>query len=139
MVRLLTITLCLLADQAAADVVTAARTLRPGDIITTADLMVKTGELVGTASRPEQLIGLEARVSLYAGRPIALGDVGPPALVERNQIVPLVFEQNGLRISTEGRSLSRAGAGDFVRVMNLSSRMTVSGRVMPDGRIMVSQ
>ena len=139
MVRLLTITLCLLAELATADVVTAARTLRPGDIITTADLMVKTGELVGTASRPEQLIGLEARVSLYAGRPIALGDVGPPALVERNQIVPLVFEQNGLRISTEGRSLSRAGAGDFVRVMNLSSRTTVSGRVMPDGRIMVSQ
>ena len=137
--RFLTITFCLLADLAVADVVTAARTLRPGDIISAADVAVKTGDLVGTASRPEQLIGLEARVSLYAGRPIALGDVGPPALVERNQIVPLVFEQNGLRISTEGRSLSRAGAGDFVRVMNLTSRTTVSGRVMPDGRIMVSQ
>ncbi|WP_299847482.1 flagellar basal body P-ring formation chaperone FlgA [uncultured Roseovarius sp.] len=131
---------CLLvANQATADIMLAARTIRPGGIITAEDVLVKAGELVGTASSPDQLIGSEARVTLYAGRPIALADIGPPALVKRNQIVPLVFQQNGLKISTEGRSLSRAGAGDFVRVMNLSSRATVSGRVMPDGRIFVSQ
>lgn len=139
MLRCFFIPLCLLANQAVADVVLAARTMRPGHIITAQDVSVKAGELMGTASHPDQLVGSEARVSLYAGRPIALADTGPPALVERNQIVPLVFLQNGLRISTEGRSLSRAGEGDFVRVMNLSSRTTVSGRVMPDGRILVSQ
>lgn len=135
----LILTCLLLANQAVADIMLAARTIRPGGIITAQDVMVKAGELVGAASSPDQLVGSEARVTLYAGRPIALSDIGPPALVKRNQIVPLVFQQNGLRISTEGRSLSRAGAGDFVRVMNLSSRATVSGQVMPDGRIYVSQ
>lgn len=135
----LILTCLLLANQAVADIMLAARTIRPGGIITAQDVMIKAGELVGAASSPDQLVGSEARVTLYAGRPIALSDIGPPALVKRNQIVPLVFQQNGLRISTEGRSLSRAGAGDFVRVMNLSSRATVSGQVMPDGRIYVSQ
>ena len=129
----------LISTQATADIMLATQTIRPGGIITAQDILVKSGELVGTASSPEQVIGNEARVTLYAGRPIALSDVGPPALVKRNQIVPLVFQQNGLKISTEGRSLSRAGAGDYVRVMNLTSRTTVSGKVMPDGRIFVSE
>ncbi len=135
----LIITCLLFAGQAVADTVLAVRTIRPGGIIMARDVVVEAGNTAGAASDPAEVIGQEARVSLYAGRPIALGNVGPPALVERNQIVPMVFEVNGLRISTEGRSMSRAGAGDFVRVMNLSSRTTVSGRVMPDGRIFVSQ
>lgn len=129
----------LAANQAAADTVLAARTIRPGTVITARDLIVKPGYVTGMASNPTDLIGAEARVSLYAGRPIALADTGPPALVERNQIVPIVFQQNGLVISAEGRSLSRASAGETVRVMNLSSRTTVSGRVMPDGRVFVSK
>lgn len=139
MKRGLTLAIFLLANQAAADTVLAARTIRPGTVITARDLIIKPGNIAGMASKPEQLIGAEARVSLYAGRPIALADTGPPALVERNQIVALVFQRNGLRISAEGRSLSRAGVGDVVRVMNLSSRTTVSGKVMPDGRVMVSE
>lgn len=129
----------MLASQAAADAVYATRTIRANSVITAQDLVVKDGEISGMASAPEQLIGTEARVALYAGRPIALANVGPPALVERNQIVPLVFEKNGLTIMAEGRSLARAGEGDYVRVMNLSSRSTVSGVVMPDGRILVSR
>ncbi len=139
MKRGLTLAIFLLANRAAADTVLAARTIRPGTVITARDLIIKPGDIAGMASKPEQLIGAEARVSLYAGRPIALADTGPPALVERNQIVALVFQRNGLRISAEGRSLSRAGVGDVVRVMNLSSRTTVSGKVMPDGRVMVSE
>ncbi len=129
----------LLANQAVADTILAARTIRPGMVISARDLLVKPGKTPGMATSADQLIGSEARVSLYAGRPIALADTGPPALVERNQIVPIIYQSNGLRISAEGRSLSRASAGEIVRVMNLSSRMTVSGRVLPDGRVMVSQ
>lgn len=134
------IILCFLAaNQAWADTILAARTIRPGTVITARDLVVKQGNIPGMASDPSQLVGLEARVSLYAGRPIALADTGPPALVQRNQIVALVFKAKGLVISAEGRSLSRASAGELVRVMNLSSRTTVSGRVLPDGRILVSE
>lgn len=128
-----------LTAPAMADTVLAARTIRAQTIIGPGDVVVKSVEVPGAATTPDAVIGKEARVSLYAGRPIRRSDIGQPALVDRNQIVPLVFERNGLRITTEGRSLGRAGAGEAVRVMNLSSRNTVSGRVLPDGRIMVSQ
>ena len=65
------------------------------------------------------------------------GAVGAPALVERNQIVELIFARNGLHIVTEGRALDRAGAGERVRVMNLSSRSTLFGTVTASGTVSV--
>jgi len=123
---------------AAADIVVAARTIRAQEVISEQDITLKAGEMPGVAAHPVNIVGKEARVALYAGRPIRLADVGAPALVERNQIVTLVFNHGGLLILAEGRSLSRAGAGEPVRAMNLASRNTVSGRVGADGRIHVS-
>jgi flagella basal body P-ring formation protein FlgA len=65
------------------------------------------------------------------------GEVGPPALVERNQVVALIYKGGGLVISAEGRSLGRAGVGEIIRVMNLTSRQTVSGLVLADGTVVV--
>lgn len=129
---------CLLAGPAMADTVLAARTIRAQSLITPQDLVVKDMDVLGAFSSPADIVGQEARVALYAGRPIRHGDIGPPALVERNQIISLIFDQSGLSITTEGRSLSRAGPGEYVRVMNMTSRITVSGRVLPDGRVLVS-
>ena len=123
---------------ALADIMVATRTIRAHSLISAQDVVVKDGEIPGVATTPDMLIGQETKVALYAGRPIRMSDVGSPTVVERNQIVPLVFEHNGLRITAEGRSLSRAGPGEYVRVMNLSSRNTVSGRVARDGRVYVS-
>jgi flagella basal body P-ring formation protein FlgA len=78
-----------------------------------------------------------ARVVLYTGRPIRPGDVGPAAIIDRNQIVTLLFSRNGLKIATEARALGRAGVGDRVRVMNLASRSTITGTVDRHGRVLV--
>ena len=136
--RYLAIAACLMAAPAAADTVLAARTIRAQTLISPQDLVVKDVDVIGAISDPALIAGQEARVALYAGRPIRPGDVGPPALVERNQIISLVYDQSGFSITAEGRSLSRAGPGETVRVMNLSSRITVSGQVMSDGRVLVS-
>ena len=131
--------LCLLiADPALADIVVAARTLRAQTTLTPADLNVEPGEMPGTFAGKAELIGKETRVVLSEGRPILPEDIGPPALVERNQIVTLAYDRAGLSIRVEGRSLARAGVGETVRVMNLSSRSTLSGRVQADGTVLVS-
>jgi flagella basal body P-ring formation protein FlgA len=78
-------------------------------------------------------------VTLYPGRPILENQVGPPALVERNQVVRMVFLRGGLAITAEGRALDRGGFGEAVRVMNLSSRQIVSGAVAADGSIEVGR
>lgn len=135
--RWMLVFLCLLPAPVAAETVVAARTIRAQTILTAQDLAVQPG---GTGDvTVADLVGQEARVALYAGRPVARGDVGPPAVVDRNQIVPLIYEGNGLSILTEGRALGRAAMGEYVRVMNLVSRSTVTGRVTADGRIRVAR
>ena len=126
------------AGASMADVVVASQVIRANTIVSANALAVKPGTVPGVFSDPNNVVGLEARISIYPGRPIRLNDVGAPALIDRNQIVTLIYSGNGLSISTEGRSLSRAGAGERARVMNLSSRTTVSGIVMDDGTILVS-
>lgn len=129
--------LCLSGQMAVAEIVVPTRTIRAREIITAEDIALKSATVAGAISHPSDVIGKEARVALYAGRPMRAADVGVPALIGRNQIVPLVFTRGGLSIHTEGRALDRAAAGETVRVMNLSSRATVSGIVRADGTIEV--
>lgn len=122
---------------APAETVVAARTIRSQAILTPADLTIIAKTIPGTLETAEQAVGLETRVVLYAGRPIRPGDVGPPAIIERNQIVTLLYRRGGLSIAAEARALGRAGVGDMLRVMNLASRTTVSGTVRADGTVTV--
>ena len=121
------------ASPATAETVVAARTIQAQTIIAPSDLAMQATTLPGGESDPELLIGMEARVALYAGRPIRVSDIGFPAIVDRNQLIPLVYDANGLVIRTEGRALGRAGVGEIIRVMNMTSRNTVSARIGSDG------
>lgn len=134
----LAICLCLLAGPGFAETLVATRTIRPQEIVMPGDLVLQAVVVPGGVSDAGLLIGQEARVALYAGRPVRAGDVGPPALVERNALVPLIYSASGLIISTEGRALDRAGPGELIRVMNLDSRTTVSARIGADGAAYVS-
>ncbi len=138
MIRIAVI-LCVLASPTTADTVVAARTIPAQTMIMPEDVMINNRSIPGGVEDPSQIIGMEARVALYAGRPIRQGDVGFPAVVERNQIIPLHYQRNGLVISTEGRALGRAGPGDTIRVMNISSRSTVTARIGADGAGYVAQ
>lgn len=129
--------LLLLPGMAHAEAVVATRTIRAQAVLTQADMTTVEAEIPGTLTDPDAGAGLEARVTLYAGRPIRAEDLGPPAVVDRNQLIPLAYISGPLTILTEGRALARGGVGDVVRVMNLASRTTVSGRIGPDGVVQV--
>lgn len=126
-----------LAAPVSAESLVATRTIRAKSLVAAEDLTLVSAELPGALSDPADAVGLEARVAIYAGKPVRPGDLGPPTLIERNQLVTLIFLSGGLAISTEGRALSRGSEGDEVRVMNLGSRNTVTGRIGPDGAVYV--
>lgn len=125
------------AAPALAETLVAARTIRAQAILAPSDLKVIGADAPGALRDPAAAVGMEARRVLYEGRPIRPGDIGPPALIDRNQIVPLIYDRAGLVISTDARALSRGGEGDTIRVMNLASRTTVSGVVGIDGAVYV--
>ncbi|MFO1203540.1 MAG: flagellar basal body P-ring formation chaperone FlgA [Tabrizicola sp.] len=126
-----------LAAPVSAESLVATRTIRAKTLVAPEDLTLVSAALPGALSDPSQAVGLEARVAIYAGKPVRPGDLGPPTLVERNQLVTLVYLSGGLAISTEGRALARGSEGEEIRVMNLGSRNTVTGRIGPDGTVYV--
>ena len=123
----------LASGPALAGTVVAARTLRAQTVITEQDIALLDDTVPGALADPLAAIGLETRVALYPGRPIRAGDLGPPAIVERNQLVPLAYLRGGLSIQTEGRALDRGAVGDSIRVMNAASKAIVLARLGADG------
>jgi flagella basal body P-ring formation protein FlgA len=129
--------LALLPAAALADSLVATRTIRAQSILGPDDVTLVAAAIPGALDSVDGALGLEARVAIYAGRPVRPSDLGPPAVIDRNQVVPLAFASGTLTILTEGRALDRGGVGDVIRIMNLASRATVSGRIAADGRVVV--
>lgn len=129
--------LLLLAGQVQAEIYVAARTMRAQEVLMPEDIVLANINTTGGTNDAEELLGQELRRAIYAGHPIRPQDVRAPALVERNQIVPLLYRSGGLLITTDGRALDRAAAGEWTRIMNLSSRTTVSAQITPDGSAVV--
>lgn len=127
-----------LSVPAAADTVVAARMIRAQSIVTAEDLGLRDDTITGAISDPATAIGREAKVNIYAGRPIRATDLGVPAIIERNQLIELNYHSAGLSIKTEGRALARGGPGERIRVMNLASRQTVIGTVLADGSVNIA-
>jgi flagella basal body P-ring formation protein FlgA len=116
----------------------ATRTIRANTVLTAADVAMNTVSIPGAASTLGDVVGLEARIVIYQGRPVRTADLGPPALIERNQAVVLRYRRGALVITAEGRALGRGGSGDRIRVMNIGSRNTVTGIVAFDGSVAVA-
>lgn len=120
-----------------ADTVVAAGTIRGQTLIGPADVAVVEGDTPGAIGSLADVIGMEARVNLYPGRPIRTGDLQPPAIVDRNEIVTIRYNHGGLMVTTEGRAMDRAAAGEPLRVLNLSSRNTVTAVAAAPGLVVV--
>lgn len=129
--------LLMAAGAVLAQAVVPVRAIRGQSLISAEDLEIGDIDVPGAVTEIAAAAGLEARVTLYPGRPVMKSQIGAPALVERNQVVRMAFVEGGLSITTEGRVLDRAGVGESVRVMNLASRQIVSGTVAADGSIEV--
>ena len=132
------VALLICASPVLAEAVVPARAIRPLTVLTAADVVLVKQELPGAVTRIEDVVGREARVALYPGRAIAPGDIAPPAVVERNQIVQMRFRSGPLEIVSEGRALSRGRPGERLRIMNLDSRLTVTGTVTAEGWVRMS-
>ena len=136
MIRLALLLLAI-AVPAAAQSVMVVRPVRAGMALLPEDLGFSEAFAPDGFDDPRDLIGLEARVNLYPGRPVRAREIGSPTVIERNEIVPLTFVRGGLTITVEGRAMGRAGEGEGVRVMNLSSRSTVTGTATAAGAVVV--
>lgn len=136
--RYIVFALLLFPHAALAGAALATRTLPAGTVIAAGDVTLSP-EQDGALHDVSQVIGQQLRVMVYQGRRIDPSFLSAPTLVGRNQIVTIAYEKSALRIEAEGRALSAGSVGQTIRVMNNASRVTVSGRVAPDGTVVVAQ
>ncbi len=130
------ILLLLSSSGAGAEGLVAARTLRAHTVLAASDLQPDP-KAVGAVTDAAQAIGLETRVTLYRGQPVRAADLAPAAMIERNQMVALIYATGLVTIRAEGRALGRAGPGEMIKVMNSASKLGVTGIVQGDGSVRV--
>src|SRR5206468_9626704 len=82
------------------------------------DLSQLPSDVVGDAAEAE---GLFARGSIAAAAPIRRQDVAVPPVVHRGDVVLLVAQRAGLRITTPGEVREDAALSQPVRVVNRST------------------
>ena len=119
----------------------AAATIYPGEIIrepmiADADFPDALASAAYVTSHA-QLIGKVARRTLLPGQAIPTNAVGEPKLVTIGAMVRVVYQEDGLTISTYASALQAGAAGDLVSLRNIESGLVVSGTVQPDGSVHV--
>jgi flagella basal body P-ring formation protein FlgA len=82
--------------------------------------------------------GMVSTRTLLPGRVIPVSAVREPYAVERGKAVRLVYRDGALTISAPGMPLQNAVIGDFIRVRNIDSGITVAGTVTAPGEVEVA-
>ena len=116
-----------------------AVTIYPGDVIH--ENMLTDGDFPDAvasssyASNRSMLLGKVARRTLLPGQTIPTNAIGEPKLVSIGSRVRLVFEEDGLVVSTYASALQAGAAGDFISVRNMESGIVIGGTIASDGSV----
>lgn len=111
-----------------------------GDVLAAADFATQDvpAAQARAAPRLKDVVGMEAARALAAGTIIRPSDLIRPQLVRRGEPVTIALRDGGLAITTSGRALGSGAAGDFVRIVSLSTNRTLDGVVESTGTVRVS-
>lgn len=152
---LLTLTLCFAlptallaatnAFAATIRIVVPAHDIARGDVIGEADLVYTTVDgnalMSGIATSMDEIKGMQARRVLNAGQPLRNADVRRPIVVNKGQVVTMVFTAPGVEVTATGRAMTEGGIGDTVTIQNpasyrmISATVTAPGTVRADGGV----
>jgi flagella basal body P-ring formation protein FlgA len=107
--------------------VKAGEDLTPGDLV---PVQLPAREVpAGAVLDPAEVVGTKAVRSLQGGTVVLRDHFKEIPLVRKGQSVHIVLESPALRLVAAGECLQEGGAGDRVRVINLSSRQVITARV----------
>ncbi len=108
-------------------------TLRNGDIIGALDIdyielpAFKLSN--GTLLKEEDIVNMTPRRVTAAGKPLISNDLEQPKMVERGDVITLVFADGPMQLTVKGKSLQAGAMGDTIRVSNTDSNKNLQGTV----------
>jgi len=124
----------------AAKYLVAATPLAQGQVITSKDFMLESGDLTqlpaGVFTEPSQVVGRLLSVSIVAGSVLRQELLKLAPSVLQGQTVMLTRIGKGFKVSAEGQSMSNATVGQLVKV-KIASGQVLTGIARNDGLIEV--
>ena len=120
---------------------TLSRALGRGELLKASDVTMERrpkAETGGESISAEQAVGLAATRALRAGQVLRLSDLHKPQVVQRNEVVTIVYEVPGILLTMRGKVLEPGAVGDLVSVLNVQSNRTVQATVSGPGRVTIT-
>jgi flagella basal body P-ring formation protein FlgA len=118
----------------------AARDLSRGQILSEEDLsesLVSYSQSKGALKETVQAVGQTLRVSLRAGAPVRDRDLVKTSLVKKGDIVSIIAQSGGLKVTALGQARQDGALGQTITVVNQDSKKVISGRVIGPGQVEV--
>ena len=112
----------------------ATRQLLAGTVLTEEDLQLQKHDLGQAGGQPVKnmadAVGKKLRMTIRAGAPIRGNQLVSVPVVVSGQLVTIVTENGGIRITVSGRARSAGGIGDLIRVQNMVSNKEIPARIL---------
>ncbi len=122
-------------------VVCAARNLKRKEIIQADDVYLARKNISHASANYltdiGQAIGLMAKHSIKADKPIKARMLEKSPVVNKGDLVTILAESSGLRITVPGRVLMKGFAGELVKVQNLMSKRKIYAKIVNPSTVMV--
>lgn len=119
----------------------SARPLLAGQTITADDLATMSGDIsnlpASIVTQPEAALGKTVRNSLAAGLPLRSEQLQAPVVIRQGQTVRVVSRGDGFSVTSDGKAITNASAGQVVQV-RMSSGQTINGIAQNDGSVEIS-
>lgn len=124
-----------------AEVATLTHAVDRGEVIKSTDVVIERRPRAEVGrdllNRVDQAVGLAARTPLHPGQPLRAADLVRPEVVHHNDLVTLVYETPGIRLTMRGKAVDGGAEGDTVSVLNEQSKRVVQGVVAGPARVIV--
>lgn len=85
-----------------------------------------------------QVTGMNAARNLRSGQRLTLGDIMPPALVHRGDIVTVVLTRGRVKVTSRAMANHDAPLEGRIQLTNLNSRSQMTGRVAGPGLVIIT-
>ncbi len=128
------------------DVPVLVRVVPRGERIAASDVAIeriartalpRTSHQGGVIADFADIVGKSARRQLRPGEPLTRDHLMEPILVQRGDLVTIVFRSPGIVLTTRGRALGSGIENDVVAVFNIQSKRTIEAIVTGTGQVAV--
>ena len=124
------------------DIPVLARRINKGEVINNGDIAwvrVRANSVArDTITSADLLVGMAPRRGLTVDKPVHMGEVQPPVVVKKGNLVTMLLRTDIMTLTAQGRAIDNGARGDTIRVMNTQTAMVVEGRVAGPDTIIIT-